>query len=96
MVADDMQVSISCGIAQFQEGDDAKALLSRADSALYSARAAGGNKQFVHSGGQIRERRHEPTAGDRPAPPPEMPVATAPVAASPALQLLATSDVTSQ
>jgi diguanylate cyclase (GGDEF)-like protein len=57
MMSDEMVLSVSCGIAQFQDGDDAKSLLSRADSALYSAKAAGANKQFVHNGAQIRERR---------------------------------------
>ncbi|QDU88267.1 Response regulator PleD [Pirellulimonas nuda] len=43
----------SCGIAESLPGDSPKSLLSRADSAAYSARAAGG-AQFVHTGGAIR------------------------------------------
>jgi hypothetical protein len=38
-----------------QASDDSRALLARADSALYSAKAAGVNRLFVHSGSQIRE-----------------------------------------
>jgi diguanylate cyclase (GGDEF)-like protein len=52
-----MAISVSCGVAQYQEGDDAKSLLARADSAFYSAKAAGGNRQFVHTGTQLRQYR---------------------------------------
>jgi diguanylate cyclase (GGDEF)-like protein len=52
-----MSASVSIGIAEYQMNDDKKSLLGRADSACYSAKAAGGNCQFVHSGSQIREFR---------------------------------------
>jgi diguanylate cyclase (GGDEF)-like protein len=54
-VADDLSASVCCGIAQAQAGDDARSLFARADSALYSAKAAGPNHMFVHTGGHIRE-----------------------------------------
>ena len=38
-----------------QAGDDSRSLFARADSALYSAKAAGPNRLFVHTGTQIRE-----------------------------------------
>ncbi len=47
--------TVSSGIAESQAGDDARSLLGRADSAFYSAKAAGGNRQFVHTGSHIRE-----------------------------------------
>jgi len=54
-VAREMSMSVSCGIANARENDDSKSLLSRADSAFYSAKAAGTGRIFVHSGGHIRE-----------------------------------------
>lgn len=57
MVIERMGATVSCGLAEFQEHDNARSLLARADSAFYSAKAAGGNRPFVHSGGQIREHR---------------------------------------
>lgn len=36
-------VTISCGISQFREGDDADAVFARADAALYAAKSAGRN-----------------------------------------------------
>jgi diguanylate cyclase len=52
-----LSATASCGIAEYHMNDDKKSLLGRADSAFYSAKAAGGNCQFVHSGSQIREFR---------------------------------------
>jgi diguanylate cyclase len=54
-VADELSASVSCGLTEVQAGDEARTLLARADSALYSARAAGTNRLFVHAGGHIRE-----------------------------------------
>lgn len=96
MVSEGMHFSVSCGIAQFQEGDDAKAILSRADSALYSARAAGGDKQFVHTGREIRERRDEEPAADSFARRPATVGATLPVGSSVAAVLMAAHEVTGQ
>ena len=55
LVVERMPVTVSCGSAQYQDGDDQGTLLGRADSASYSAKAAGGNRQFLHTGTQIRE-----------------------------------------
>jgi diguanylate cyclase len=57
LVVDRLSTTISCGMAEYRMNDDKKSLLGRADSAFYSAKAAGGNCQFVHSGSQIREYR---------------------------------------
>ena len=52
---DDLSTSVCCGLTEVQPGDDARTLLARADSALYSAKAAGANRSFVHTGAHIRE-----------------------------------------
>lgn len=52
---DDLSATVCCGLTEVQGGDDARALLARADSALYSAKAAGANRLFIHTGGHIRE-----------------------------------------
>jgi diguanylate cyclase (GGDEF)-like protein len=57
---DDLSASVCCGLTEVQDGDDARALLARADSALYSAKAAGSNRLFVHAGGLIREDLSSP------------------------------------
>jgi diguanylate cyclase len=53
--ADELSTSVCCGLTEVQPSDDARMLLARADSALYSAKAAGANRLFVHSGSHIRE-----------------------------------------
>jgi diguanylate cyclase (GGDEF)-like protein len=53
--ADELEATVCCGLTEVQPNDDARTLLARADSALYSAKAAGANRLFVHSGSQIRE-----------------------------------------
>jgi len=57
---DDLSASVCCGLTEAQAGDDARTLLARADSALYSAKAAGANRSFVHTGAHIREHRAAP------------------------------------
>ncbi len=52
-LAEQAGILVSCGLAQSRAGDTAKTLLTRADSALYSAKAAGGG-QFLHTGQAIR------------------------------------------
>lgn len=47
-------VAASCGLAQSLPGDTPEAVLARADSALYSAKAAGEGQQFLHTGATIR------------------------------------------
>ena len=56
-VAEELEATVCCGIAIAEESDDAKSLLARADSALYSAKAAGPNTMFLHTGTHIREHR---------------------------------------
>ena len=56
-----LATTLRCGASEYQDRDDLKSLLGRADSAFYSAKAAGGNRQFVHTGSQIREHRGTPT-----------------------------------
>jgi hypothetical protein len=54
-VSTDLQATVCCGITEAQPCDDSKVLFARADSALYSAKAAGLNRLFVHTGTHIRE-----------------------------------------
>ncbi len=53
-LAEQAGIHVSCGLAQSRADDTAKTLLARADSALYSAKAAGGG-QFIHTGQTIRD-----------------------------------------
>lgn len=43
-------VTVSCGVAEVNSTDDAARLLARADAALYTAKAAGRNQVFQHTG----------------------------------------------
>jgi diguanylate cyclase (GGDEF)-like protein len=54
-VIEDLNATVCCGISEAQSEDDSRSLLARADSALYSAKAAGSNRLFVHTGAHIRE-----------------------------------------
>jgi len=54
-VVQELETSVCCGITQAHGGDDAHSIFARADSALYSAKAAGTNRLFVHTGTHIRE-----------------------------------------
>jgi diguanylate cyclase (GGDEF)-like protein len=64
--ADDLSATVCCGLTEWRSGDDARTLLARADSALYSAKAAGANRSFVHTGAQIREHRATPPGESHP------------------------------
>ena len=68
-VVEDLGTSVCCGLAESQAGDDSRSLFARADSALYSAKAAGSNRLFAYAGGHIREHLAGaavlPTAGAR-------------------------------
>jgi diguanylate cyclase len=64
--ATDLSTSVCCGLTEGRAGDDARTLLARADSALYSAKAAGPNRSFLHTGSQIREHRTTPAESDPP------------------------------
>jgi diguanylate cyclase len=59
-VFEELAASVCCGLTEVNDRDDARALLARADSALYSAKAAGSNRLFVHAGGHIREDLSSP------------------------------------
>ena len=85
-------VAISCGLAQSMPADTPKSLLKRADSAAYSARAAGPGQQFVHTGVAIRpDSRTRPADAEAPAPVSDAEAARAPL---PAVQVeLAGPDV---
>jgi diguanylate cyclase len=49
----DLGITISGGVATALDGDNAQSLLSRADAALYSGKAAGRNRIFRHTGADI-------------------------------------------
>jgi diguanylate cyclase len=49
-VARSTNLTISSGVAMVAEGDNAKTFLTRADSALYAAKAAGRNAVYCHNG----------------------------------------------
>ncbi len=49
-IADSMTVTVSGGLAQALDGDNPRTLIARADSALYSAKAAGRNCVYRHNG----------------------------------------------
>jgi diguanylate cyclase (GGDEF)-like protein len=46
-------VTVSCGVAEINAEDNAARLLSRADAALYSAKASGRNQVFQHTGRSV-------------------------------------------
>lgn len=50
MVAQGASLTVSCGVATAEEGDDAERLLTRADTALYTAKTSGRNIVFQHTG----------------------------------------------
>lgn len=57
-------VTVSCGVAEALPTDDAMTWIARADAALYSAKAAGRNQVFQHTGSAVcaappRESRAE-------------------------------------
>jgi diguanylate cyclase (GGDEF)-like protein len=62
LVETSLGLTISGGLAMALDGDNAQSLLSRADAALYSAKAAGRNRIFRHTGADI-----EPLVLDSPA-----------------------------
>lgn len=52
-IESNLGVTISGGVASALDGDNAQSLLSRADAALYSSKAAGRNRIFRHTGTEI-------------------------------------------
>ncbi len=64
-----LPLTISGGVAAAADGDDSQSLLTRAEAALYAAKAAGRNRVFSHNGPRIQpfqplsnENGHEPPA----------------------------------
>jgi diguanylate cyclase (GGDEF)-like protein len=49
-IANDMPLTVSGGVAEALDGDTAESMIARADAALYSAKSAGRNCIFSHSG----------------------------------------------
>lgn len=49
-----LTVTLSCGVACIQMGEDAKSLLRRADESLYAAKRNGKNRTFWHDGTTAR------------------------------------------
>jgi diguanylate cyclase (GGDEF)-like protein len=56
-VRDKLDLTVSVGVAEARDGDTLKSLLSRTDSALYSAKAGGGDCVFQHTGRHIELAR---------------------------------------
>jgi diguanylate cyclase len=46
-------LTISCGVATAEDGDDSQRLLTRADTALYTAKSSGRNIVFQHTGDAV-------------------------------------------
>ncbi|MEE9602045.1 MAG: GGDEF domain-containing protein [Thermoguttaceae bacterium] len=59
LVAEELSITVSGGIAAAVAGDTPNSLLARADSALYGAKAAGRNLVFCHDGAEIRPPKTE-------------------------------------
>ena len=58
-VAERMAITVSGGVTEVREGDDSESLIARADTALYSAKTAGRNRVFRHTGAET-----EPVAAE--------------------------------
>jgi diguanylate cyclase (GGDEF)-like protein len=50
----DLSVTISGGMAQARKEDNSNTLLSRADAALYGAKAAGRNRCYIQTGSNVK------------------------------------------
>ncbi len=60
-VQENLDVTISGGVAMATDGDSPRTLLTRADSALYRAKASGRNLVFKHDGHQIEPAVNPPS-----------------------------------
>jgi diguanylate cyclase len=68
-IANSTTLTLSSGVATVNERDDVKTLLTRADTALYSAKAGGRNAVFCHNGQDaFPSSSQDLTAAPRPAP----------------------------
>jgi diguanylate cyclase (GGDEF)-like protein len=66
-IAEQTQITVSCGIAEALDGDTQDTLVSRADQALYEAKAAGRNCVFRHTGDgseRVASEAATPVTGD--------------------------------
>lgn len=61
LLANNRGLQAGCGLAEAMTADTAEAWLSRADSALYSARASEGSTQYLHTGVSL-QADNEPLA----------------------------------
>ena len=52
-IENDLPLTVSVGVAEATSKEDMHAILSRSDSALYSAKSSGRNQVFVHTGDNI-------------------------------------------
>jgi diguanylate cyclase len=69
-----LPLTISGGVAGAVDGDGMQTLLARADAALYSAKAAGRNRVFYHTGLEIRGAEEASVADEAAAPAEPAPV----------------------
>ena len=61
-IEQEASITVSGGVAAATAGDTPQTLLTRADSALYSAKAAGRNCLFRHNGVEIEPAEAETAA----------------------------------
>jgi diguanylate cyclase (GGDEF)-like protein len=64
-------LTVSAGVAMVAEGDDAKTFLTRADSALYAAKAAGRNCVYCHNGEDAFPSKSQDLMADSATPAPQ-------------------------